>query len=366
MSPDARVRRGMWRHADRLPVDDPAHIVSLGEGDTPLLDLSATLGRDLGVGRLLLKAEDRNPTGSFKARIASVAASLVRERGLTGLVGTSSGNGGAAAAAYAAAAGCEAVMFTLSDTVELKMLEIVAAGGIAYRVHGVGHDAASTRLVAQSVARAATGAGFYPMLTGFSFAPEAMAGVQTIAYELSDEAPDTTAVYAPVGGGGLLTGLGRGFAETARTPRLVGVHPEGARALERALEGDPGGMDGRVATQVSGLQMAVLYDPIGAAAAIVDSGGHRTGVADEHIAAVQRRLAREHGLLVEPAGATALSGVIADAEAGRLGPDDAVVAVVTGAGYKDLGALRSISDLAPVVDIAAEDVAPLLAKRSSV
>ncbi|QNA93781.1 pyridoxal-phosphate dependent enzyme [Microbacterium sp. Se63.02b] len=186
-------------------------------------------GRRLGLGSLRLKAEDRNPTGSFKARIASVAASLVRQDGLAGLVGTSSGNGGAAAAAYAAAARSRAVLFTLSDTVPVKLLEITAAGGTAYRVEGVGHDAASTAAVADAIAAAARTSGHYPMLTGFHYAPEAMSGVETIAYELAEEVPDLSVVYAPVGGGGLLTGLGRGFAMEGGSVRVVGVHPEGRR-----------------------------------------------------------------------------------------------------------------------------------------
>lgn len=350
--------RGMWRFLDRLPVQDPRHIVSLGEGDTPLIDLSRTLGRRLGLASLHLKAEDRNPTGSFKARIASVAASLVRERGLAGLVGTSSGNGGAAAAAYAAAAGSRAVLFTLSDTVPVKMLEITAAGGTAYRVHGVGHDAASTIAVADAIALAATKNQHYPMLTGFHYAPEAMRAVETIAYEIAEELPEVSSVYAPVGGGGLLTGLGRGLAGTSA--RLVGVHPVGASALPAALEGDPGGMRGAVSTSISGLQMAVLFDVEGATTALRSSGGHARGVSDDQVYETQSLLAREHGVLVEPAGATALAGVVADTRAGMLDGDDHVVAVLTGAGYKDVDALRRIAGEQEVPTISAGEVPQVL------
>ncbi|WP_308800048.1 pyridoxal-phosphate dependent enzyme [Agromyces silvae] len=353
---------GIWRYADRLPAVDAADRVSLGEGGTPLLDVSATLGRELGLGSLRLKAEDRNPTGSFKARIAAVAASLVRTHGLHGLVGTSSGNGGAAAAAYAAAAGRRAVLFTLSDTLPVKMLEITATGGVAYRVHGVGHDAASTRAVADAVAAAAERAAYYPMLTGYHYAPEAMRGVETIAWEVIDDGVRPTAVYAPVGGGGLLTGLHRGFARVGAGVRLVGVHPAGATALPLALEGRLSGMPGAVETGVSGLQMAVLYDAVGASTAVEQSGGHTTAVSDERIHAAQARLAHAHGLLVEPAGATAVAGVIADAESGRLGPDDDVVAVLSGAGYKDTSALQRLATSADVPIIAATDVGGVLAR----
>ena len=159
--------RGMWRHFARLPLDDPGHIVTLGEGDTPLLDLSERYADAIGVAGVFAKAEDRNPTGSFKARVAAVAHSLVAERGLAGTVGTSSGNGGAAAAAYAAAGASRTVLFTLADTVPEKMREILARGGTAYRVAGVGHDASSTIAVADLIAGIARERGFYPMLTGF-------------------------------------------------------------------------------------------------------------------------------------------------------------------------------------------------------
>jgi threonine synthase len=359
---ETTVTRGMWRHFDRLPVREQASIVTLGEGDTPVLDLSQTLGRRLGLASLHLKAEDRNPTGSFKARIASVAASLVRERGLRGLVGTSSGNGGAAASAYATASGTRAVLFTLSDTAPMKLLEITAPGGIAYRVDGVGHSAASTRAVAGEIAAAAERGNYYPMLTGFAFAPEAMMGVETIAWELAEELPHLTAVYAPVGGGGLLTGIHRGYvAASPLAPRLVGVHPSGATALPLALAGSTDGMPGAVDTVISGLQMAVLYDTEGATRAVRESGGHATAVTDDEVWQAQRLLAREHGILVEPAGATALAGLLADVRVGRVAGADRVAVVLTGAGYKDTAALGALSAEATVPVIPSSDVASVLA-----
>ncbi len=351
MSSGSSVRTGLWRHHARLPVRDLAHVVSLGEGDTPTVDVSATIGARIGLDRLWVKAEDRNPTGSFKARIASVAFSLVRERGLAGVVGTSSGNGGAAAAAYAAAAGSQAVLFTLADIVPAKLREIAATGAVCRRVSGVGHDAASTREVADLVAAAAAASGHYPMLTGFHYAPEAMTGVQTIAYELAEQVPDATRVYAPVGGGGLLTGLFRGYTELGSVPVLVGVQPYGVGSLPAALDGHLEGITGAVTSRVSGLQMAVLYDADGAVAAIADSGGHAVAPTDEDIAAAQRIMA-EAGLLVEPAGATALAGVIADLAAGRLCRNEPVVVIATGAGHKDLAALdRLVGDaVVPTID----------------
>jgi threonine synthase len=324
--------------------------VTLGEGSTPLIDLSGALSGALGVRRVLLKAEDRNPTGSFKARIASLAYSIVRERGWHGAVGTSSGNGGAAAAAYAAAAGSRAIMFTLSDTVPMKLAEIRAYGGDAFRVTGVGHDAASTTAVAQQLARVAAAHDYYPMLTGYSFAPEAMTAVQTIAWEIADLEPEIDAVYAPIGGGGLITGLGRGFATSESSPRIVGVHPAGANAIDAALHGDDAGMAGPVTTSISGLQMAVLYDPVGARESITSSSGHAVAVTDADIWSAQRLLA-SHGILVEPAGATCVAGMLADSRAGLLGANDTIVGVLTGAGYKDSAAIERMIPHDPVPEI---------------
>ncbi|SEE69425.1 pyridoxal-phosphate dependent enzyme [Jiangella alba] len=344
------MTEGMWRYADRLPAVAPKSIVSLGEGGTPVLDLTEALGRRLGVASVVAKAEDRNPTGSFKARIASVAYSLVNERGLAGTVGTSSGNGGAAAAAYAAAAGSRAILFTLTDTAPVKLREILVMGATVHRVAGVGHDAASTRAVADTIAEQAEQRGFAPMLTAFHYAPEAMQGVSTIAFELAEQAPELTALYLPVGGGGLLTGVHRGYRDLGRVPRLVGVQPSGSAALRRALDGFPGGIAGTVQTTVSGLQMAALYDTDGAVGAVRESGGHAVEIGDEEIWQAQEELAR-CGLLVEPAGATALAGLFADARAGRLRRDDHVAIVLTGAGYKDRDALRRMApaDDTPVI-----------------
>lgn len=349
------MNAGMWRYADRLPALSPKSIVSLGEGDTPVLDLTDQVGRELGIASLVAKAEDRNPTGSFKARVASVAYSMVKEHGLAGTVGTSSGNGGAAAAAYAAAAGSRAILFALADTAPVKMREILVMGATAYRVAGVGHDAASTRRAADTIAALGSGRGFASMLTAFHYAPEAMRGVCTIAFELAEQAPDVTTVYLPVGGGGLLTGVHRGYLDLGRSPRLVGVQPAGSAALRQALNGHPEGITGTVTTTISGLQMASLYDVDGAVAAIRGSGGHTVEVDDDAIWQAQHRLA-QCGLLVEPAGATALAGLIADAHAGRLRSEEHVAIVLSGAGYKDPKALQRMAAAEDVPAIAVGDV----------
>lgn len=355
-------RAGVWRYADRLPLLDPAHIVSLGEGGTPLVSLAAGT---LGVASVAVKCEHLNPTGSFKDRIATVALSIARERGLAGCVGTSSGNGGAAAAAYSARAGLSCSLFALADTAEQKLLQIRAFGATVHLVQGLGHDAAATDTAARTIAALAAEHGLMPILTGGRFSPEAMEGATTIAYEILDEAPHTTVVYAPVGGGGLVSAIGRGLSTAGAATRVVAVQPAGCPTLRAALDGDHSGLSGPCTTGVSGLQVAILFDGRGAVAAVRDSGGHLTEVTDAEIHAAQRGLA-EAGILVEPAGATAYAGALADAAAGRLGPHDQVVLLATGAGYKDSTALARLAGDGPVPRITANQIREAIADAARV
>ncbi|CAB4925443.1 unannotated protein [freshwater metagenome] len=333
---------GLWRWGDRLPLRSAAHIITLGEGGTPQVRLGTRIHQELGVASAEVKCEHLNPTGSFKDRIASVAVSLAAERGLSGLAGTSSGNGGAAAAAYTARSGMPLTLFSLSDVAPQKLLQIRALGGRVLLVQGLGHDGSATMRAATAVARHSAEKGVMPFLTGGRYSPEAMEGAVTIAYEIAEDRPATTVVYCPVGGGGLLSAIGRGFRAQAPHVRLVGVQPRGCATLSRAMRGDFSGLPGPVTTGVSGLQVGVLFDGPGSVEAITQSGGHLTEVDDDAIAAAQRLLAREEGILVEPAGATALAGALADAARGLLRSDDHVVLVATGAGWKDTASLQHL------------------------
>jgi threonine synthase len=339
---------GIFRFGGRLPVRAPERAVSLGEGDTPLVDLDpAALGL-AGVGRLRVKCEFLNPTGSFKDRVAAVAATLLAERSLRAVAGTSSGNGGAAMAAYAARAGRPFLVFALSDTVPQKLSQIRAAGGRVVLLEGLGHEAAATETAATMITRTAIASGILPFITAARFAPEAMEGAKTIAYELAAQAPRATAVYVPIGGGGLFSAIGRGYREIAAdlpgpTPRLVAVQPSGCATITGLLGGHGDRLARPVTTGISGLQVSVLFDARQVAGTIAWSGGHHVEVDDADVRARQARLARGQGILVEPAGAAALAAVAADLRDGALGPDDDVVVLATGAGYKDGQALSDIA-----------------------
>lgn len=357
----AALPTGMWQYWQQLPVEDPEHIVTLGEGGTPVLPAVGRSLRGLGVRSLYLKAEHHNPTGSFKDRLASVGASLILERGLGGAVGTSSGNGGAAMAAYGARAGVPVVLFTVAGIVDGKLQQILAQGASTNIVRSLGHEGAAGRSAAPAIAALAEEVSWLPFLTGARFAPEVMQGAETIAYELADQLPETDRIYVPVGGGGLLGSMWRGYGRASgAAPRLVGVQPEGCPTLARAVAGDREPLEEAIRTTISGLQVAMLFD-YGAIDAITGSHGHVVEVGDEEVWAAQRLLAREEGVFVEPAGATALAGLLADVKAGRVDRDERVVVVTSGAGHKDGKAVERLAADNPAVEIGAEDIGSILA-----
>jgi threonine synthase len=351
---------GMWRYADLLPVRLPDAVVSLGEGDTPLVPATGPGLSSLPVGTIHMKAEHRNPTGSFKDRIAAVATALIRQEGLAGAVGTSSGNGGAAIAAYGARAGFPVILFTTSGIVDGKLEQILAHGG---RTHVVEHmGTGSTSGVAPTIAALAAEAGWLPFLTGHLYMPEAMRGAETIAFELSEQMPDLDAVYVPVGGGGLLGSIYRGYRRLGgRIPRIVGVQPAGCPTFRRAAAGHLDALPDPVTTTISGLQVAVLFDH-GGLAAIEAGHGRVLEVTDEQAWEAQRLLAREEGMFVEPAGATALAGLLSDTDEGRIEPDAEVAVILSGAGHKDPVSARRVAGANAPVRVTADSVADVFAR----
>lgn len=357
---------GIFRHARFLPVGDAANAISLGEGNTPLIDLSHPFGSLVGGATLHLKCEHMNPTGSFKDRIAAVAATVARERGIRGIVGTSSGNGGAAISAYAARAGLTVTLFAISDILPQKLLEIRSFGGRAVLLRGLGHLGGATEQAAVIVCDVAHRMGLQPFITASRFSPEAMEGAKTIAYELAAQRDGASTVYVPIGGGGLFAAIWRGYLDLTSTltttpPRMVAVQPEGCHTVRQFLETGSPILPGSVDTTVSGLQVGSLFEAAGVAAALRESGGHYVEVRDEEVWQAQRRLA-ETGILTEPAGATALAGAIADGRDGRLDSTDRVVVLATGAGYKDRSALERLAPEEPPEEIGPEGIESLLQK----
>jgi threonine synthase len=343
---------GLFRWRDLLPVPDDADPVSLAEGNTPLLAAPA-LAAEYGVGELLFKDETRNPTWSYKDRLAAVAITVAKARGAHTVALATSGNHGAATAAYAAAAGLRCVVLTMAS-VPLSMKTLMQSYGATV----VAFKSAPERWKVLSEAVDAWG---WTPLSGFKNPPLGsnpfgVDGYKTIAYEIVRDLPEPpTVVVVPTAYGDGLAGIERGFADLLalgaidRLPRLAAVDPFGAyRAALSTRPPIP------VAVSASGTVAFSIGTPIATfqgLRALQDSGGTAAAVPDDNdIMDAQQQLAAVTGLYVEPTSAICLPGLRTLVEAGQVGPSDRVVCVATSSGLKDVGATAARLPAVPVIE----------------
>jgi threonine synthase len=194
--------------------------------------------------------------------------------------------------------------------------------------------------VQQLAACQARGLPFF--ITASAVSPGPMEGIKTISYEIDDQLPDVTDLFAPVGGGGLHVATARGFADLvvagrrAASPRMHAVQPAGNDTVATPLrEGAARARNVDTATTISGLGVGHVLDGDGVIEHARATGGQGYVLDEDHIRDVQRRLAQEEGILVEPAGAVAVAGALAAAARGEIGADSRAVCLLTGHGFKD-------------------------------
>ena len=326
----------LWRYRELLPVADPAHVTTLGEGWTPLFP-APRYGAHIGLPRLLVKDEGLIPTGSFKARGAAVGVSRARELGVRHIAMPTNGNAGAAWATYAARAGLRATIAMPRAAPVITRWEVVAAGGTLRLVDGLIGDAG--RYVAGLVA----GGGVFDASTLKE--PYRIEGKKTMGYEIVEQLGwrVPSAILYPTGGGVGLIGIWKALAELralgwldARMPRLVAVQSSGCAPIVRAfLSGARRASPWADAHTVAfGITVpAPLGDEL-ILDAVRGSGGTAIAVDDDEILADLRAFGSREGLLLCPEGAACLSAARRLRESGWLGEDDEVVVLNTGSGLK--------------------------------
>ncbi|GBC83154.1 Threonine synthase [bacterium HR10] len=341
------MRMNIWqRYAEWIGIESRG--VSLGEGDTPLVR-SQRIGPRLGVEQLYFKLENLNPTGSFKDRFVAVEIAQMLQEEQTVCLATSSGNTGSALAAYAARYGRRCAIFVNERTPEAKLQQMLAYGAQLYRVRGFGSSPETTRQTFEHLQHLAARRHYRLVVSAFRYSPLGMQGVKTLAYELAEALPTLDHVFVPVGGGGLLAALWQGFHDWVRAgrlahlPRLHAVQPLGCAPVVRAWRtGEDRILPVEARTEISGL--AVPFDLDGALAltAVRASGGTAWALPDEAIWEAQAMLCHEEGIFAEPAGAAALAGVLTAVGEGKVRPEESIVCMVTGHGFKDLMAIERI------------------------
>lgn len=337
----------IWKYSDQLPSPPSAkHRLTLGEGETPLI-ASRSIGPSLGLKNLYFKLETVNPSGSFKDRFAAAALShlLASESKRPICLGTSSGNTGAALAAYSAAAGIPCILAIVDTAPQAKLSQMLAYGAQLIRIRGFGTDAKCTLETVEKLQSLSTQLGTVCQVSAFQFAPLAMAGVQTIAYELAAQLPDgIDHVFAPAGGGGLILAVARGFASMDNQAAVHCVQPEGNDTIATALRtGADQACSCECTTKVSGLQVASVIDGHESLTACRASGGTGHTVDDLTVFDFQRRLVEEEGIFAEPAAAVALAGAAQAMASDELEPDSNIVCLITGSGFKDASSIDRIN-----------------------
>jgi threonine synthase len=340
-TPDAVAcrRADLWRYAEVLPVRAEAARVSLGEGWTPLLESGRTAA-PLGVGRVWIKDEGQNPTGSFKARGLGVAVSRALELGARALALPSAGNAGSAAAAYGAAAGLPVHVVVPRDTPAPILEEITALGADLRLVDGLITDCAKV------VRRGVEEDGWFDLSTLKE--PYRVEGKKTMGYELFEQLggrlPD--AIVYPTGGGTGLIGMWKAFDEMqelgwigSERPRMFAVQAAGCAPVVRAWES---GADHAepwegASTYAAGLRVPGAIGDFLMLRVLRESGGGAVAVTDRAMAEWVSRLGADSGVFAAPEGGATAAAVPVLVERGMISAQDEVLLFNTGSGLKYVG-----------------------------
>jgi threonine synthase len=328
---------GLDRYRALLPVTSP--IPFLGEGDTPLIQ-SRRIGSELGLENLYFKNEGRNPSGAFKDRAAATAVALAKDAGAEGLLTASSGNAASALSAYCAAAGINCLILLEPGNPPNKIRQSLATGARVLPVQGI--FSRGPEALRQLLGEVATRLNYY---LGFVWAPVnpyILEGIKTIAYEVAARLPGAPdVVITPVGGGDMFAAQWRGYLELKRAgvieqlPCMICVQSLNAPPLLRAFEAKDKKVTSlsSATSKISGINVAFTGEH--ALNAVYESGGAVAGIADEEAVAMQRRIAREEGVWVEPAAAATVAALSRLLAQGVVKASDRIVCVFSGAGFKD-------------------------------
>jgi len=316
------------RYRDRLPVSDDTRLISLGEGNTPLIKLNnipRIMGKDV---EIYVKYEGLNPTGSFKDRGMTMAVTKAVEEGSKAIICASTGNTSAAAAAYAARAGITAFVLIPDGKIALgKLAQAMMHGAVVIQIKGNFDE--GMQLV-KEVAKEA------PVTIVNSINPYRLQGQKTAAFEIMEElggAPDFHCL--PVGNAGNITAHWMGYSEyhgqgiVNNLPKMVGYQAAGAAPFMR------GEMVDNPETVATAIRIGHPQSWDKAWKVQEESQGWFDECSDEEILAAQKLLAENEGVFCEPASAASLAGAMRDINSGKIPAGSKVVCTLTGHGLKD-------------------------------
>ncbi|MEO1015597.1 MAG: threonine synthase [Pseudomonadota bacterium] len=334
---DARPQ-DLWRYRELLPVRRTENVVSLGEIETPLVELTnVARAHGIPLGNLIVKDEGRLPTGSFKARGLVMAVSMAKEFGLKKLAMPTNGNAGAALAAYCARAGLEAIVLCPDDTPEINVREIAAQGARVYRVNGLIDECGAL------VAKGCDEMGWFNISTLKE--PYRIEGKKTMGLELAQQlgwdVPDY--IFYPTGGGTGLIGMWKAFAELeaigfigSKRPKMIAVQSTGCAPIVKAF--DEGARHAarweNAETVAAGIRVPAAVGDFLILDAVRESGGFAIAVPDELTLKAVDDAARQDGFLLCPEGGATLAAYRMALSDGRVTKSDRVVLYNCATGLK--------------------------------
>jgi threonine synthase len=324
------------RYREFLPVTDRTPVVTLNEGNTPLIAakrLRAALGLDAEV---YLKCEGLNPTGSFKDRGMTLAVSKAVEEGARAVICASTGNTSASASAYAARAGLRAFVLIPERKIALgKLSQAMIHGAQVLQIEGNFDQALE-------IVRQLSGQQAIALVNSLN--PYRIEGQKSAAFEICDRlgrSPDYH--FIPVGNAGNITAYWKGYQEYVRAgrinslPKMMGWQAEGAAPIVH------GKVVERPETVASAIQIGNPASWRGAVEAAGESGGRIDMVSDDEIIDAYRLLAHTEGIFCELASAASVAGLIKFSRSNRLPKGTVVACVLTGHGLKDPDAAIRLS-----------------------
>jgi threonine synthase len=328
----------MWRYTEIMPARDPANVVTLGEGWTPLLTMEG-LAPLTGLNNIWAKDESRNPTGSFKDRGLGSAVTRARELGVTAVAIPSAGNAASAMSAFAARAGMDAFVFMPLDTPNAMKAESAAYGAHVFLVDGLINDCGAI-IRQQSGPR-----GWFDVSTLKE--PYRAEGKKTLGLELVEQlgwrVPDV--VIYPTGGGTGIVGMWKAFAELEamgligpERPKMVVVQAENCAPIVRAFENGErhAALWENAHTLAPGMRVPIAVGDYLILDAVRESGGTCITVADREMVEITPQVAAATGIWPSPEAAATVVAARKLRASGWLGADDQVVCFFTSGGIKHL------------------------------
>jgi threonine synthase len=338
----------IWRYKSLLPIEKDTPVLPLTVGWTPLYK-TQRLAAELGLKNLWVKDDGRLPTASFKDRASAIAVVKAQEKGATIVTTASTGNAAAALSGLCASVKQPNVIFVPESAPQAKIAQLLVFGSTVLLVKGTYDDAFELCL------QAAKEYGWYNRNTGYN--PYMSEGKKTASFEICEQlgwkAPDR--IFVSVGDGCIIGGLHKGLKDLLalgwidQMPRLMGIQAEGSNFMTQAWENNEDVLTKapiNAQTVADSISAGLPRDRIKAMAAVKETHGAYISVSDNEILAAIPALARGCGVFAEPAGATALAGLVKAIELGMISPEEKIVVLNTGNGLKDIAsAMKSVEQV---------------------